>query len=263
MADPTADRTFTLPNAASGTFVFSSLATNGIDVANSVWGASNAWVFEGATADAFETSVAPTDVGADITLTMPGLGNVAGAFLASTLTTNDADIANSVWGVSNGVRFEGATADAFEMTLASADVLADGTLTLTSDGQAAGEQLQTNGSGSLTWEAAGSKRAFKFVEGLVSPSEGLAAILAAPVHRFHYRQIGVHGEPTTTTGDFRTEYVGVLAEEAPWAMHHRGRILNPVNTAGYAFLGIQALANELASVRAELASMRMELAGKR
>ncbi len=68
--DPTADRTITLPDA-SGAVVLSTLATNAPDAANSVTGASNALVFEGATANAFETSITPTDPTTDNTLTLP------------------------------------------------------------------------------------------------------------------------------------------------------------------------------------------------
>ena len=105
IGDPTADRTFTLPDTTSGAFVLSSLTTNAIDVVNSIWGASNALVFEGATANAFETSLSPTDVGADVTLTLPGMGDAAGALLGSSLTTNDLGAANSVLGGRNWLTF--------------------------------------------------------------------------------------------------------------------------------------------------------------
>jgi hypothetical protein len=51
--------------------MLSSLATNAPDIVNSVWGASNALVFEGATANEFETSIVPTDPTADRTITIP------------------------------------------------------------------------------------------------------------------------------------------------------------------------------------------------
>jgi hypothetical protein len=127
VTNPTADRTFTIPDAAGGTYLVSSLATNGIDVANSIWGASNALVFEGATANAFETSIVPADVGADNTLTLP---NTTGALLLSTLTTNNTDVVNSVWAESNGFTFEGATANGFELTVTPGDPIADVTVTL-------------------------------------------------------------------------------------------------------------------------------------
>lgn len=135
IVEPTADRTFTLPNATSGTFLFSSLSTNGIDAANSVWGASNALVFEGATADAAETSIVSTDVTADRTFTLPDPG-AAAALVFSLLTTNTVDAPNAVWFNSNAIVFEGASNDAFELTLSPADVGADRTVTIPDMGAA-------------------------------------------------------------------------------------------------------------------------------
>ena len=52
--------------------------------------------------------------------------------LATTLVTNEVDVANSVWGASNGLVFEGATggADTFETTLTLVDPTGDNTITL-------------------------------------------------------------------------------------------------------------------------------------
>lgn len=145
--DPTADNTITFADAA-GTVMLSSLATNGVDKANAVTGASNGLVFEGATADAFETTVASTDVGADVTLTLPGGANSSMALIGSALTTNDVDAANSVWGVSNGIRLEGATADANETTISPTDVGSDITVTVPGGANASlaliGSTLTTN-----------------------------------------------------------------------------------------------------------------------
>ena len=124
--DPTADRTFTLPNY-SGTGVISTLSTNKPDAANSVWGASNGIVFEGATADDYETTMSPEDPTADRTFTLP---NYSGTGVISTLSTNKPDAANSVWGASNGIVFEGATANGYETTLQPADPASDITITI-------------------------------------------------------------------------------------------------------------------------------------
>lgn len=126
--DPTADVTITLPNG-SGQVMVSTLATNSITAANSVYGASNALVFEGATADGFELSLTPADVGADVSVTLP-TSTAAVATMYTALTTNSVDVANAVTGVSNGLLFEGVTADGFETTLAPTDVTADATITL-------------------------------------------------------------------------------------------------------------------------------------
>ena len=131
VGDPTADRTFTLPDTTSGAFLTSTLTTNAVDIANSVWGISNGLVFEGATADAFEITIAPADVTADVTLTLPLSGAAAAAFMVSSLTTNSVDVANSIWGISNALAFGGATgADGFEIQLTPADVGADRVVTI-------------------------------------------------------------------------------------------------------------------------------------
>ena len=57
---------------------------------------------------------------------------------------------------------------------------------------------------------------------------------------FHYR------DPADRRGlpglsDLTTEYVGPMADEAPWAMHYDGSVLNPINALGYTVLAIQAL----------------------
>lgn len=116
--------------AGAGAFVTSTLTTNAPDAANSVWGVSNGAAFEGATADDYETTVSPQDPTADNAVTIP---DDAGMLLTSTLTTNGQQIANSIWGVSNGVAFEGATADDFETTVSPTDATADQTLTLPDD----------------------------------------------------------------------------------------------------------------------------------
>lgn len=56
-------------------------------------------------------------------------GGATSIALPTTLTTNAVDIVNSVWGSSNAINLEGATANAFELTLAPFDVTADRTAT--------------------------------------------------------------------------------------------------------------------------------------
>lgn len=88
-------------------------------------------IFEGATADAYETTFGVVDPTADGTLLIPALGSGTTQYtMMTSLATNIADAANSVTGVSNGIRFEGSTADAYETTLTIADPGADYTLTL-------------------------------------------------------------------------------------------------------------------------------------
>lgn len=87
-------------------------------------------VFEGATANAFETTLAVTDPTADATWEIPAATAGTYYFMSTALATNYVDAANSVTGVSNGIKFEGSTADGFETTLTVADPGADYTATL-------------------------------------------------------------------------------------------------------------------------------------
>jgi hypothetical protein len=96
-------------------------------------------VFEGATANAFETTVQVTDPTADRTITLPdatgtvvladGSGNVtvSGDLTVSGTTTT---INSTTINATTGLVFEGLTANAFETTLAVTDPTADRTLTL-------------------------------------------------------------------------------------------------------------------------------------
>lgn len=137
-ADPTADQTALLPDFAVGyALLGSTLTTNNISAANSIWAISNGLVFEGATADAFEATITPVDLTADASWSLPNFA-VNAAFLGSTLTTNNIDAANSIWAISNGLVFEGATADAFELTFTLGDPTADQTVTVPPTAGAAG-----------------------------------------------------------------------------------------------------------------------------
>ena len=96
-------------------------------------------VFEGATANGYETTLAVTDPTADRTITLPdatgtvvladGSGNVtvSGDLTVSGTTTT---INSTTINATTGIVFEGATADAYETTLTVTDPTADRTLTL-------------------------------------------------------------------------------------------------------------------------------------
>lgn len=90
------------------------------------------WIVEG-TADASEATVSFTDPTADIQWTFPTGATDEFAVMGSTLVTNVAEAANSVWGGTNQLIFEGATTNDFETFLASTDATADATLTLPDD----------------------------------------------------------------------------------------------------------------------------------
>lgn len=149
-----------------------------------------------------------------------------------------------VAGTTTGViNLDGATSGTVSVTVAAA--AGTWTMTLPPDDGEAGEQLQTDGSGVTTWEAAGSMRV---VKNLIAPLNdkaplALERVLDAKVYAFRYKE---GGRPTT--GDYQTVYHGVLAEEYPQVMHHGGRIFNPVSAFGELVLAIQAIAARLTSL---------------
>ena len=131
MGDPAADKSILFPVLNNAAAMITTLTTNDVDVANSVWGISNGLAMGGATGgDGFELQLKPMgDPAADKSVLFPVLNNAAG--MISTLTTNDVDVANSVWGVSNGLAFGGATGgDGFEVKLTVTDPTADMTVTM-------------------------------------------------------------------------------------------------------------------------------------
>ena len=77
--------------------------------------------------------------------------------------------------------------------------------------------------------------------------------MGTPIHMFHYK---ANSPSAVTTGDFTTQYAGPIAEEAPWAMHHNGTILNPVNTVGYTMAAIQAQQAQIEALKAEIAALK-------
>lgn len=116
--------------ATSATVLSSSLSTNDIAAANSIWGISNGLTFEGATADASEITLTPADATADVVYLLPDAAAASYAVMSSTLATNAPDIVNSVTGASASLVFEGSTANAFETSLTATDPTADRTVTI-------------------------------------------------------------------------------------------------------------------------------------
>lgn len=127
------------------------------------------------------------------------------------------------------------------------------TLSLPPDDGEAGEQLQTDGSGVLTFEAAGSLSSVKDVVGEISDTanEVLDKLAAIPVYAFNY----IRGA-RPTTGDFETVYTGIMAEDLPEVMHHGGRIFSPVSAFGQCVLAIKALTARVSEQDAEIASLK-------
>lgn len=94
--------------------------TRSIDVLGSIY-TTGSLTFEGATGDANEITLSVADPGADVTVTIPDGADASYALIPNTLTTNDVGVANSIWGISNHLAFEGATADAFEAFITPVD----------------------------------------------------------------------------------------------------------------------------------------------
>ncbi|KKL83544.1 hypothetical protein LCGC14_1973650, partial [marine sediment metagenome] len=104
-----------------------------------------------------------------------------------------------------------------------------------------GYQLTTDGTSpsNMTWAAAGSGRELKNIVGEKgNANEMLTTITNTSVYDFHYKK-------GRGTGDTETLYTGVMADDAPWAMHHEGGVINPINTLGYMVMGFKALVERL------------------
>jgi hypothetical protein len=146
ITDPTADRTITFPNA-TGTVVLAdgsgNLTVSGdltvsgttTTINSTTINATTGIVFEGTTADAFETTLTVVDATADRTITFPDVtgtvitsGNLGGITTVSNATITSPTITGAVFNDSSLV-FEGSTADAFETTLSVENPTADRTIT--------------------------------------------------------------------------------------------------------------------------------------
>jgi len=110
----------------------------------------------------------------------------------------------------------------------------------TADGSAC-QQLTTNGSAVLSWAAA-SRGAYKNDLGIYPGEDALETIKAAPIHRFTYCPDKVPAGQRAPTGEF----VGVFAEESPWAMQGASLgAFSPVNSFGMLTAAVQQLATKV------------------
>ncbi|HEV7702239.1 MAG TPA: hypothetical protein VGO63_02235, partial [Candidatus Paceibacterota bacterium] len=167
----------------------------------------------------------------------------AGAMTVASLTTGSfAPASSAVVNFGGGVnaaelRFlepsgSGVNFSAFKAGIQGADI----TYTLPTAVATSGFQLtDVAGNGTLSWQSQSSTRNTKNIDSVITnPDDYLNKVLDVPIYNFHYKT-------GMGTGDSDTQYVGIVADEAPWAMHYNGQILNPVNTFGYSVLSIQAL----------------------
>lgn len=163
VTNPTGDRTVTLADA-SGTVMLSTLATNAPDVADSVTGGTNQLIFEGATANNFETFITPTEPTADRTVTIPDASGTI-AYIVKTVTndtngttltvaesgtiqTNSGASGAGVWvlpeaSTAIGVSYTFVVVTAQQLNINPADA----TDTILGFGCAAGDSIQSNGAG--------------------------------------------------------------------------------------------------------------------
>lgn len=115
----------------------------------------------------------------------------------------------------------------------------------------AGFQLtDAAGDGVTSWaSAASTKDAKNIITQYKNTKDALNKILSASVYSFKYKE-------GMGTGDLNTEYVGIMAEESPWAMHFNNKILNPVSTFGYTVLAIKELNKEIQDLKNEIKELK-------
>ena len=137
------------------------------------------------------------------------------------------------------------------------------TLTLPPDNGDAGEQLQTDGNGVLTWESAGSERKYKIQVGELSPSKAWETILGMPtVPLWQYRRSMEDGSRIHSTGDFKKIYAGQYGEDAPEFMHHGGTIFDPVSAAGYMVAAFHYADKRFTSIEDQIDNLMTDLEAK-
>lgn len=137
------------------------------------------------------------------------------------------------------------------VTLSVADAAGTWTMKLPAAVGTAGFQLtDAAGDGITSWAAAASRKKYKIIGDRVTPEEGLQKIVhIAEVRKFKYKQ-------GMGTGDTKTEYVGIMTDDVPWAGHYGGEVLNPVSLHGNTILAIQALNKRIVELENELVSLR-------
>ena len=203
-------------------------------------------VLEGTTDNAFETTVTAGDPTADRTITLPDVtgtvvttGNLSAITTVTSATLTSPTITGAVFN-DGSVVFEGATADAFETTLAITDPTADrtitfpdstGTVALTSD-------ITITSSSKLSAFAATSSSE---LAGVISDETGSGAlvfgtspVLTTPILKSPEERLTVSATAATSTVNFDVLTQGVLYyttnASGNWTLNVRGDGSNTLNS---------------------------------
>jgi hypothetical protein len=249
--DPTADRTITLPDVTgtvvtTGNLTAITTVTSATLTSPTITGAvfnDGSVVFEGATADAFETTLAITDPTADRTITFQdATGTVVLRDSTDTLTnkTLTSPIVSGLTLSDASIVLEGATANDFETTLTVTDPTADrtitfpdstGTVALTSD-------ITITGSSKLSAFAATTSAE---LAGVISDETGTGAlvlgtspVLTTPILKSPEERLTVSATAATGTVNYDALTQGVLYytsnATANWTLNVRGDGSNTLNS---------------------------------
>jgi hypothetical protein len=241
--DPTADRTVTLPDVTgtvvtTGNLTAITTVTNATLTSPTITGAvfnDGSVVFEGATANDFETTLTVTDPTADRTITFQdATGTVVLRDSTDTLTnkTLTSPIVSGLTLSDASIVLEGATANDFETTLTVTDPTADrtitfpdstGTVALTSD-------ITITGSSKLSAFAATTSAE---LAGVISDETGTGAlvlgtspVLTTPILKSPEERLTVSATAATGTVNYDALTQGVLYytsnATANWTLNVRG-----------------------------------------
>ena len=170
------------------------------------------------------------DTGSDLTLDTNGLTITAGGLTVTAGTLNIDGVADF-----------------------ALDVKFNSTITAGADGVGTdGEQLTSGGAAAeVDWAAAACLREFKNIEEeRTDAQEVLAQLVSTPVYNFKYKTRAESKEHIISTGDIETTYTGFMGDDAPWATHYKGKILNPISTFGHTLLALRALDDRLKTLEA-------------
>ena len=221
--DPTADQTVTIANA-TGTVMLTSVAANGADLANSVTGAANSLIFEGATANGYETTLTATDPTADRTITLPDGGGTVVITGGTDLTVADGGTGASTF-TDGGVLLGSGTG-----AITPLAVLGDGEIVI-GDGSGDPVALDVGSSTSITilgtiatgtWQATdvgvgyGGTGASSFTDGGVLLGSGSGALTPMSVLSDSELIVGDGtGDPVAESGATLRTSIGVGTGDSP------------------------------------------------